>query len=312
MRKRTDLPPSYDVYSRAAGQKEGNTMEYLHYLAGPLIGAVIGYFTNYIAVKMLFHPHEEKRLFGKRLPFTPGVIPKNKPRLAHAIGEAVANVLLTKQDIAGLITDSATQTAGAALVAGSGLFGEGSLEDFARRMGVEDPDTGHMERFLTDKVWESVKSMDVGALVEQKAQEIIQSKPMLALLPVDSILKSITAKVNEYVESDECREKIAGAIHEKVEEVKKAPTAETLASLGLTQTAAEGYVASILQAVANSCVEPLLAYLNISQMIEDKINAMEIRMFEDLVMSVMKNELNAIVNLGFFIGLVIGVVNIFI
>ena len=35
-------------------------------------------------------------------------------------------------------------------------------------------------------------------------------------------------------------------------------------------------------------------------------------MFEDLVMSVMKTELNAIVNLGFFIGLIIGVVNIFI
>ena len=38
-------------------------MEYLHYIAGPLIGAVIGYFTNYIAVKMLFHPqgHPEKQ-----------------------------------------------------------------------------------------------------------------------------------------------------------------------------------------------------------------------------------------------------------
>ena len=49
--------------------------------------------------------------------------------------------------------------------------------------------------------------MDIGALVEQKAQEIIQSKPMLALLPVDSILRSITAKVNEYVESEDCRER---------------------------------------------------------------------------------------------------------
>lgn len=287
-------------------------MEYLHYLAGPLIGAVIGYFTNYIAVKMLFHPHEEKRVFGKRLPFTPGVIPKNKPRLAHAIGEAVANVLLTKQDIAGLITESTTQKAGTALVTGSGLFGEQSLEEFARRMGVEELDTTRMERFLTEKLWDSIKSMDIGTLVEQKAHEIIQSKPMLALLPVDSILKSITAKVNEYVESDDCRDKIAAAVHDKTEELKKAPTGETLASLGLTETAAEGYVSSILQKVASTCVEPLLSYLNISQMIEDKINAMEIQMFEDLVMSVMKTELNAIVNLGFFIGLIIGVVNIFI
>ena len=287
-------------------------MEYLHYIAGPLIGAVIGYFTNYIAVKMLFHPHEEKRIFGKRLPFTPGVIPKNKPRLAHAIGEAVANVLLTKEDIAGLITDGTAQTAGTALVTGSGLFGEKSLEEFAKSCGAGELNTAHLEQFLTDKLWDGIKSMDPGALVEQKAQEIIQSKPMLALLPIDSILKSVTAKVNEYVESEDCREKIAGAVHDKVTELRQAPTGETLRSLGLTETAAEGYIASILQKLADTCVEPMLNYLSISQMIEDKINGMDIQMFEDLVMSVMKTELNAIVNLGFFIGLIIGVVNIFI
>lgn len=287
-------------------------MEYLHYLAGPLIGAVIGYFTNYIAVKMLFHPHTEKRIFGKRLPFTPGVIPKNKPRLAHAIGEAVANVLLTKEDIAGLITDGTVNQAGTALVTGSGLFGEESLEEFARRMGAEDTNTDRLEQFLTDKVWESIRNMDVGTLVGQKAQEIVQSKPMLALLPVDSIIKSITAKVDEYVAGEDCREKVAAAIHGKVEELKQAPTGETLASLGLTETAAEGYVSSMLRRVLDTSLEPLLAYLNISQMIEDKINGMDIQMFEDLVMSVMKTELNAIVNLGFFIGLIIGVVNIFI
>ena len=47
-------------------------MEYLHYITGPLIGAVIGYFTNYIAVKMLFHPYQPVKLFGRTLPFTPG------------------------------------------------------------------------------------------------------------------------------------------------------------------------------------------------------------------------------------------------
>ena len=143
-------------------------MEYLHYIAGPLIGAVIGYFTNYIAVKMLFHPHEEKRIFGKRLPFTPGVIPKNKPRLAHAIGEAVANVLLTKEDIAGLITDGTAQTAGTALVTGSGLFGEKSLEEFAKRCGAGELNTAHLEQFLTDKLWDGIKSMDPGALVRSE------------------------------------------------------------------------------------------------------------------------------------------------
>ena len=52
-------------------------------IAGPLIGAVIGYFTNYLAVKMLFRPRREIKIGSKTLPFTPGVIPKGKPRLAR-------------------------------------------------------------------------------------------------------------------------------------------------------------------------------------------------------------------------------------
>lgn len=287
-------------------------MEYLHYITGPLIGAIIGYFTNFIAVKMLFHPHTEKRLFGKRLPFTPGVIPKNKPRLAHAIGEAVANVLLTKQDIAGLITDGAMEKAGSAIVTGSGLLGNESPEELARRMGLGEWNTERLETFLTDKIWDSVKSMGIGNVVEEKAREIIQAKPMLALLPVDSILKSIVLKVNEYTESDDCREKIAAAVRQKAAELKSTPTGDTLAALGLTETAAEAYVTAMLHKVVDTCLEPLLEYLNISQIIEEKINAMEIQMFEDLIMSVMKTELSAIVNLGFFIGLIIGIVNIFI
>lgn len=44
----------------------------LEKLAGPIIGALIGYCTNYIAVKMLFYPKQEVRIFGRKLPFTPG------------------------------------------------------------------------------------------------------------------------------------------------------------------------------------------------------------------------------------------------
>lgn len=71
----------------------------LEKLAGPVIGALIGYCTNYIAVKMLFYPKKEIRIFGHKLPFTPGTIPKGKPRLAKAIGNIVAEDLLTEEDI---------------------------------------------------------------------------------------------------------------------------------------------------------------------------------------------------------------------
>lgn len=287
-------------------------MDYLHYISGPAIGALIGYCTNYIAVKMLFHPYKEVKLFGLTLPFTPGVIPKNKPRLARAISRAVADVLLTKEDIAGLITDAAIDSAGTALVAGSGLFGEGSPNDLARRFGMDGLHTEQLEDYLTDKVWEGIKIIDIGSIVAAKANEVVRSNPMLSFLPVGSIIATIKAKVGEYVDSEECRMKIAVVVSSKVAELKEAPTGETLASIGMSETAAEGLVVSVIHRLLDTYLEPVLNMLHIDRIIEDKINDMDIAMFEELVMSVMKNELNAIVNLGFFIGLIIGVINIFI
>ena len=71
----------------------------LQNLYGPVIGAVIGYCTNYIAVKMLFYPRNEVKVWGHKMPFTPGAIPKGKPRLAKTVGNIVANTLLTEEDI---------------------------------------------------------------------------------------------------------------------------------------------------------------------------------------------------------------------
>ena len=287
-------------------------MQYLHYIAGPLIGAIIGYFTNFLAVKMLFHPRTEKKLFGRTLPFTPGVVPKNKPRLAHAIGQAVANVLLTKEDSAGLLTDDTLNQASTALVAGSGVFSTGTVEDLARRAGIEDLNTQRVEGLLTDQILESLQSMDFGGTVEQKARELLAAKPMLAFLPLDSILASVTEKVNDFVAGEECRAKIAATVHEKAEQVLHAPTGELLSSMNLSETAVESFLSATMRKLADSGLEPLMERINIAGIIEEKINAMDVADFEDLVMSVMKNELNAIVNLGFFIGLIIGIVNIFI
>ena len=60
----------------------------------PLIGAGIGYITNWIAVKMLFFPLNPVKIGKFTLPFTPGVIPKNKDRLAGAIGRSISDNLV--------------------------------------------------------------------------------------------------------------------------------------------------------------------------------------------------------------------------
>lgn len=62
-----------------------------------LIGALIGGFTNHIAIKMLFRPHEAKYIGEWRVPFTPGLIPKRRDELAKQLGKTVVQHLLTPE-----------------------------------------------------------------------------------------------------------------------------------------------------------------------------------------------------------------------
>ncbi|QYG87916.1 DUF445 domain-containing protein [Bacillus atrophaeus] len=88
-----------------------------------VIGAVIGAITNHLAIQMLFRPYKAYYVFGKRVPFTPGLIPKRRDELAKQMGLTVVNHLLTPEGIKKrLVSDTAKKQA---LQAG---------EQFIRRM----------------------------------------------------------------------------------------------------------------------------------------------------------------------------------
>jgi uncharacterized membrane protein YheB (UPF0754 family) len=71
-------------------------------LAPPVIGGVIGYFTNDIAIKMLFRPYRPLYLGKRRIPFTPGLIPSNQERLARRISDTIMGSLLTPEELQNL------------------------------------------------------------------------------------------------------------------------------------------------------------------------------------------------------------------
>lgn len=76
-----------------------------------IIGALIGGVTNVIAVKMLFHPFKTYYIFNKRVPFTPGLIPKRRAEIADKIGQVVEEHLLTESMIQSKLNATATRTA---------------------------------------------------------------------------------------------------------------------------------------------------------------------------------------------------------
>lgn len=68
-----------------------------------LIAAAIGGFTNYLAIKMLFYPHKPIYIRGKKLPFTPGLIPKRRAEIAKSLGRIVAEYLVTSEGVAAVL-----------------------------------------------------------------------------------------------------------------------------------------------------------------------------------------------------------------
>jgi len=72
----------------------------------PILAALIGWITNYLAIKMLFHPHQPKNILG--LTFQ-GVFPKRQAQIAEKLGDLVANELFSMKDVAQKIEDLSTQ-----------------------------------------------------------------------------------------------------------------------------------------------------------------------------------------------------------
>ena len=71
-------------------------------------------------------------------------------------------------------------------------------------------------------------------------------------------------------------------------------------------------IENIYEKLIGKVLDGAIGCLDVSALVENKINEMDVKELEDLVMSVMKRELQTVINLGALIGAVIGIVNVFI
>ncbi|MGB3008352.1 MAG: DUF445 family protein [Chitinophagaceae bacterium] len=62
----------------------------------PVISAFIGWVTNWVAIKMLFHPREPKKILGVTFQ---GIFPKRQLQFAEKLGKLVSDEFLSFQDI---------------------------------------------------------------------------------------------------------------------------------------------------------------------------------------------------------------------
>ena len=68
----------------------------------PVISAFIGWVTNWVAIKMLFHPRKPTIILGYKIQ---GIFPKRQEQFAQKLGKLVADELLSFADIEEKITN---------------------------------------------------------------------------------------------------------------------------------------------------------------------------------------------------------------
>ena len=283
-----------------------------------VISGLIGYCTNYIAVKMLFRPRTEKHIFGRRVPFTPGVVPKNQPRLARALGNAVSERLLTGDDLREALTSEKTAAAAADTALGA-LFTDKPVSDILTDIaGSENAEnvTAYAKQKLTETAVRRVKEADIPALVISEGTAAVKEKvsgSMLAMFVNDELIASVAAplgdKIGEYIDRN-AEPMIGNAVSEEIDRFSASSPAELLESAGVTRDRVRTAAAELFRRAAAEAADPLIRSVDIPKLVEDRVNAMSVEEVEELVISVMKQELNAVISLGGLIGIIIGLLNI--
>ncbi len=290
----------------------------LRYIAAPAVGAVIGYCTNYLAVKMLFLPRTEKRIFGHRVPFTPGAIPRGKPRLARAVGEIISTMLLTQSDLSEKIASSEVcSSISERIFAASDKSVKETISQIAGSAENYEVLKEKTAKLLAQKILDAALEADFTKIIEEEGVSAVREKlagSMMAMFVNEEMIRSFIAPLSAKLK-EKAQENGFDFIKEKLlEEFDKNENESIFALLsktGLTQDTLKDGVSSLLKKVMPSLSKTLSENLDIARLIEDKMNAMDVMELEHLVLSVMKKELDTIVNLGALIGAVLGAVNIF-
>ncbi|ABO65932.1 MULTISPECIES: DUF445 domain-containing protein [Geobacillus] len=189
-----------------------NTFVYLLFMMA--VGALIGGMTNFIAIVMLFRPYEPIYIFGKRLPLTPGLIPKRRRELAEQLGKTVVEHLVTPEGLRRKLTDPVF----VAEVADWGrewlkrwLSRRETPAQLLERLGVHAPDEWLSELAAKQagrayEQWsETWRLRPIRDLLSPELKETMESR-------IESLADYLADRVIDYFSSEEGKRQIAGMI----------------------------------------------------------------------------------------------------
>lgn len=120
------------------------------------IGAMIGWITNYIAIKMLFRPYKEMNFLFFKIQ---GLIPKRRSEIAVSIADTVQKELISLKDITNsLNADELEEKMGAVI---DKILEEKLESEITKKFPM-------LAMFLSDEILNKIKSMIKTSILENK------------------------------------------------------------------------------------------------------------------------------------------------
>jgi len=304
----------------------------LLFLAPPVVGAVIGFITNVVAIRMLFRPLNEIRVFGIRLPFTPGILPRQRSRLAQSIGAMVERELLTAEIVRQrLQREDVRQKIKEAL----SIF----TENILKRTPAELLEG--REKFLLNKLPSAVEKLYpaftqavLGILRREDIRREMESRGRI-------FLRNILFKLNTFqrlfISAGQYDQKLEQKMPEIIDELifsaenllldekTKSKLIEAAASsfgkavggqdaniaflLDIDETgkeALDNFLFEKMMTAASGQIENILASINIKALVSDRIDSLEMLRVERIILDVMADQFKWIDIFGGILGFLIG------
>ena len=294
----------------------------IQYFVGPLVGAVIGYITNDIAIRMLFRPHQAKYIMGIHVPFTPGIIPKEKSRIATAIGKAISDNLMNREVLEkSLLSDDMLTKIGNAIdeFVSTQSHNNETIEQFAGHyLPQEDIDamredvTGGIVKMLTSKLEDSHLGENIARMATEHVMEKTRNSLAgrlgadMLLQPVAQLVEGFLAKhINEILKNNS-RQMVTGLVKEESEHLTSMTMSQLIEGHEEQVTQARSGILSAYRVIITEHLPRILQDIDISAIVEQRINDMDMEEAEAIILDVMKKELRAIVWLGALLGSIMG------
>lgn len=290
------------------------------WIAAPVVGGLIGLITNGIAIKMLFRPFHPVKIGKFTLPFTPGLIPKEQPRLAKAIGKVIGDKLLDQETLKKALASDTLHAAFQNKI--NRVLEEWgrqpcSVGEYLEKSGYRAPADAAVQsaaQSVSAYVAQRIVAQRLGdSILEYAVQEVLANlNSMVALVAEPAIRKAqpaIAERINETI-GEQCPAILEEYIGKEYGKWMDLPMAEAAAMLWKKKEAFQEKVWSMYLELLDKKAGRFLERLDVSGIVEQKINEFDMQELENLIMEISRKELNALVWIGGLLGAVIGTVNL--